>query len=306
MNSEEDNLNPNGQGAAPAEEKKSYGEMGFLDHLEELRRTILYCVLALVIACAVVMVFMRLFAGFLNWPLQMALGNEVRIVEVQPGLHAEVPGGAGEADKVRPEGSAGRQFGLITTSPMAVFSVILQVSFLGGIALALPFILYFIGRFVSPGLTPRELAVLRPGCAAAFTLFLFGALFSYAVLVPASLKASIFFNELFGFQVLWSADRYYGLLVWMTIGIGISFEFPLLLTILVYLGVVEVERLRRYRPHSLVVFLIVGAVVTPTTDPFTFLILVLPMSLLYEVSIWISARVEGSKRHSEANGSVRV
>ena len=302
MNTEEEN--PNDQGATPTDEKKSSGEMGFLDHLEELRRTILYCVLALVIACALVMVFMKLFAGFLNWPLQMALGHDVRIVDLLPGVNGEVPGAQGEVNKAHPEGAPARQFGLITTSPMAVFSVILQVCFLGGIALALPFILYFVGRFVSPGLTPRELAVLRPSCAAAFALFLFGALFSYAVLVPASLKASIFFNELFGFQVLWSADRYYGLLVWMTIGIGISFEFPLLLTILVYLGVVEVDKLRRYRPHSLVVFLIVGAVVTPTTDPFTFLILVLPMSLLYEVSIWISARVEGAKRRREAIGSV--
>lgn len=304
MNMEEENPKPNDRRATPAEEKKSSREMGFLDHLEELRQTILYCVLALVIACAVVMVFMKLFTGFLNWPLQMALGEDMRVVEVQPGFQAEAPVGAGEANAVQSESGAGRQFGLITTSPMAVFSVILQVSFLGGVALALPFILYFIGKFVSPGLTPRELTVLRPGCAAAFALFLAGAFFSYAVLVPASLRASIFFNELFGFQVLWSADRYYGLLVWMTIGIGISFEFPLLLTILVYLGVVDVERLRRYRPHSLVVFLVVGAVVTPTTDPFTFLILVLPMSLLYEVSIWISARVEGrTKRHREAIGS---
>jgi sec-independent protein translocase protein TatC len=304
MNTEEKNPKPNDRRATLAEEKRSSREMGFLDHLEELRQTILYCVLTLVIACAVVMVFMKLFTGFLNWPLQVALGEDMRIVEVQPGFQAGALDEVGETNAVQSESSTRRQFGLITTSPMAVFSVILQVSFLGGVALALPFILYFIGKFVSPGLTPRELTVLRPGCVAAFALFLLGALFSYTVLVPASLRASIFFNELFGFQVLWSADRYYGLLVWMTIGIGISFEFPLLLTILVYLGVVDVERLRRYRPHSLVVFLIVGAIVTPTTDPFTFLILVLPMSLLYEISIWISARVDGrTKHHREAIGS---
>ena len=147
-------------------------------------------------------------------------------------------------------------------------------------------------RFVAPGLTKTELSVLRPGCTAAFALFLSGSAFSYAILVPASLKASIFFNELFGFQVLWSADRYYGLLVWMTVGIGISFEFPLLLVILVYIGILNVAKLKHFRPYSVVAFLVVAAVVTPTTDPFTFLLLAVPMSLLYEASILISQRVE--------------
>ncbi len=270
-------------------------EMNFLEHLEEMRWTLVKCMVALVVGCGLVMVSIKLFAGFLNWPLQVALGQDVEVVRFDAGGQQNAGLSDPRSNEVERIGGERRRFGLITTTPMGVFSVILQVSFLGGLALSLPFILYFVGKFVAPGLTERELVVLKPGCAIAFFLFLFGSAFSFTILIPASLRASIFFNELFGFQVLWSADRYYGLLVWMTVGIGLSFEFPLILVFLVYLGIVNIEQLRRFRPYSVVVFLGVAAIITPTTDPITFLLLAVPMSLLYEISIMISKRVERSK-----------
>ena len=281
--------------ANPADTK----EMNFLEHLEELRWTLVKCFIALVVGCGLVMVSMKLFAGLLNWPLQIALGEDVEVVRFD-GSGSEI-GALPDRDLNLEEGSGKerRRFGLITTTPMGVFSVILQVCFLGGLALSLPFILYFVGQFVAPGLTERELVVLKPGCAMAFFLFLIGSAFSFAVLIPASLRASIFFNELFGFQVLWSADRYYGLLVWMTVGIGFSFEFPLILVFLVYLGIIDIEQLKRFRPYSVVAFLGIAAIITPTTDPLTFMLLAVPMSLLYEISILISRRVERAKSSGE-------
>lgn len=246
-------------------------DMSFLEHLEDLRGTLIRCLVTLFIACFFVMGFLKYFASLLNWPLQIALDENV-------------------------------EEGLITTSPMAVFSVILQVSFLGGFALSLPFILYFVARFVAPGLTKKELSVLKPGCFLAFILFVIGALFSYFVLVPASLKASIFFNHLFGFEVFWTADRYYGLLTWMVMGIGFSFEFPLIVVVLVYIGVINSTQLQSFRPYSIIIFLILAAVITPTTDPFTFLLLAVPMLFLYEISLLVSKRVEG-KRFAETENN---
>ena len=240
------------------------GDMSFLNHLEDLRGTLIRCIVALFIACFFVMGFLKYFASLLNWPLQIALG-------------------------------ANAEEGLITTSPMAVFSVILQISFLGGFALSLPFILYFVARFVSPGLTEKELRALKPGCFLALVLFIIGALFSFFALVPASLKASIFFNHLFGFEVFWTADRYYGLLMWMVMGIGLSFEFPLIIVLLVYIGIIDTTQLQSFRPYSIIVFLVLAAVITPTTDPFTFLLLAVPMGFLYEMSLFISKRVESKK-----------
>ncbi len=242
------------------DDSTSEEEMGVIDHLSDLRATIIRCILSLVFGCAVVMTFLKYFASILNWPLKYALGEEAT-------------------------------HGLITTGPMSVFSVILQVSFLGGVSLSLPFILYFVARFIMPGLNKKELDLLKPGCILAFILFMVGLIFSYFTLVPASLKASLFFNELFGFQVYWSAERYYGLLLWMTVGVGLSFEFPLIVLILVYIGIVNVEQLKTFRPYSIGVFLIVAAVITPTTDPFTFLLLAVPMSILYEVALLLAKRI---------------
>jgi len=235
-------------------------EMNFLDHLEELRGTLIRCMLSLIAGIIVVMLFLKGFAGFLNWPLRYAMGEEL-------------------------------SRGLVTTSPMAVFSVILQVSFLGGFALSLPLMLYFISRFVAPGLTKKEKSILKPGCVLAFGLFLVGCSFSYLILVPASLKASMYFNQMFDFHLFWSADRYYGLLVWMVLGIGLSFEFPLVLVLLVYVGILTPEKLSAFRPYSIVVFLALAAVLTPTTDPFTFLLLAVPMGILYEIALRISRRI---------------
>ncbi len=284
---------PSSSPAQEHEEVESKTEMSFLDHLEDLRGTLIRCSLSFIVACVLVMTFMKYFADMLNWPLQFALGDDVELVE-HPPIYSGVATTAPNPSMTSPTPSGGqkRQFGLITTSPMAVFSVILQVTFLGGFALSLPLMLYFISRFIVPGLNPQELSIIKPACMAAFLLFAVGVSFSYFALVPASLKASIFFNELFGYQVLWSADRYYALLVWMTMGIGISFQFPLVLVILVYVGILDTVKLKAFRPYSIVVFLIVAAVVTPTTDPITFLLLAVPMSILYELAMRVSRRVE--------------
>ena len=78
-------------------------------------------------------------------------------------------------------------------------------------------------------------------------------------------------------------------------GIGLSFEFPLIVVLLVYLGILDTTQLQSFRPYSIIAFLILAAVITPTTDPFTFLLLAVPMGFLYEMSLLISKRVEGKK-----------
>lgn len=238
--------------------------MTFLDHLEELRGTIFKSLVAFITASVLIVVFLSKVASLLMWPLNFALGDDKSMV--------------GE--------------GLVTTSPMSIFVVIFQITFLGGLALALPFILYFVARFIAPGLTRREVALLRPVCVAALLLFLFGAAFAFVILCPATLKASLYFNEMFQFKILWSADRYYGMLTWMTMGVGILFEFPLLILAGIAVGIIDTARLRLYRSHSIVGFLILAAIVTPSGDPITFLLLAVPMMILYEIAILIGVRIE--------------
>lgn len=241
--------------------------MGLLDHLEELRLTVVKCAGALLLGCVVVGVFFPFFAKILNWPLQQAMvGN--------PGLLQ----------------------GLVTNSPMGIFSVLLQICFLGGLALSLPFILYFLAQFIAPALSQKEKHILLPGCIAVLVLFFIGALFSYFLVLPTTLAISIHLNEAFNFQLIWSAPHYYGLVVWMTLGIGMCFEFPLAIIFLSYLGIVSAEKLKNIRRHMVVIILITSALITPGGDPFTLVILAIPLYLLYEVAIWVCSRIEKKRK----------
>jgi len=247
------------------------GEMSFLDHLEDLRGTLLKSLLAFGVAAALVAVFLAQFAEVLQWPYTFAVAD--REIEMS---------------------------GLINTSILGIFSVIFYLMIGGGFALALPFILYFTGQFLAPGLTERELRLLRPACLGAFLLFVLGALFSFSILVPAALRASILFNDMLGFAPLWTAASYYGFMTWMVLGVGMAFEFPLVLMILIHLQILSTAQLIAFRRYSLIIFLCVGAVLTPTTDPVTFILLALPMSVLYEVAI-----IGGRKIERRADGALK-
>lgn len=247
-------------------EEEAPDQMSFLDHLEELRWTLFKSFSAFGVACILIAVFIARFSDLLRWPYDFALSG--RTMEMS---------------------------GLINTSILGIFSVIFYLLIGGGFALSLPLILYFVGKFVAPGLNEKELRMLKPACFLAFILFFLGATFSFFVLVPAALRASIIFNELLGFAPLWTAASYYGLLTWMVLGVGIAFQFPLVLLILVFVEILNKEKLVRFRRYSIVLFLAIGAVVTPTTDPVTFILLALPMSVLYEVAIIGAGRIERRK-----------
>ena len=243
--------------------------MSFLDHLEDLRWTLFKSFISFGVACILIGVFLAQFSDLLRWPFDFAVSG--RDIEMS---------------------------GLINTSILGVFSVIFYLLLGGGLALSLPFMLYFVGSFVAPGLNERELKLLRPACTAAFILFIGGAAFSFFILVPAAMRASIIFNELLGFAPLWTAASYYGLLTWMVLGVGVAFQFPLVLLILVYVEIISHAQLIGFRKYSIVLFLCIGAIVTPTTDPVTFILLAFPMSLLYELAIFGAKKVE--KRQASA------
>jgi sec-independent protein translocase protein TatC len=240
--------------------------MGFLDHLEDLRWTLFKCLAVFLIAIVGVAIFLKGFSAALNWPLERAMQDA--------GMDGQ---------------------GLFMTSPMGVFSVLIQVCFLGGLGLSLPFILFFLGQFVAPALKKEELVLLLPACFAGFLLFLAGAAFSYFFIVPEALKFSIRLNQMLGFEILWSADRYYSLLVWTILGMGFCFQFPLIVYVLVYLRVVSVARLRTARPYMIVVFFFMGALLTPTWDPVTQTMVALPMWILYEISLFLAKKLEAKR-----------
>ena len=252
-------------------EKSDELQMTFLEHLEELRQVLFRSVVAFIVAFIAVAVLFLQVKDVLSAPLEKAMANH----------------GVTEA--------------LVTTGPFGVFSFMLQLGFMGGISLASPFILYFVASFVAPGLNKKEKRVLLPGCIVGLFLFCVGCLFSYFVLIPAALNVSIFLNKLMGFELIWRADRYISLLLWMVLGIGLSFEFPMVITLLVYVGILRQDQLKKFRRYAIVGFFALAAIITPTGDPFTQLLMAVPMWILYEGSIIAAGFIERKrKREYEA------
>ncbi len=234
--------------------------MGFLDHLEDLRWTLLKCAIVFAVFAGLIGWNLRAFSDVLLWPW----------------------------DSVRTEFPQFKS-GLITTSPMGIFTMIINVCIMGGVGLSLPFWFFFGAQFVAPALTRKELKVLVPTCLAALGLFLAGAAFGYFFLVPSTVRVAYEGHAFMGVDPMWTADKYFGLLLWLVLGVGGAFEFPLLIVLASYMGLVEVATLRKYRRHAIVGAFIVSAIVTPTPDPFTQTAFAIPLVLLFELSIWVSA-----------------
>lgn len=239
--------------------------MGFFDHLEELRWVILKCVITYVLFALVIGIFLKEFNHWLKWPLEAAGQN-------------------------------------ITLNTMAVtesFTIVIQLCCLGALVPAMPFFFFFAGQFIAPALTSREKHMVLPVCFSSLILFLMGSAFSFFFLVPSTLRISAELNTMFEFNTLWTPASYYGTLSWLTIGVGISFEFPLVIVLLVYLGMLRVETLRKYRRHAIVAIFVLAAIVTPTPDPFTQTIFALPLYALFEAAIFVGGRVQ-KKRDAAA------
>lgn len=253
------------EAAAPAGARKP---MGFLDHLEDLRMTLIKSAVVFGGFVTLIAYWVDDFAKVLSWPLE-------RVRLDYPKMNTD----------------------LVTNSPMGVFSVIIDICLIGGLVLSLPFILFFVGQFIAPALTKREIKVLLPTCVAAMLLFLGGAAFGYFLLTPSTIRVAFELNQLLGYTVMWTADRYYSLLMWLVLGMGAAFEFPLLIVLAVYMGLIEVATLRKYRRHAIVVIFIIAAVITPTPDPINQSLFAVPLIVLYEIAILVAASLK--RRHKD-------
>lgn len=240
--------------------------MGFLEHLEELRWTLVKCTVAFLAAATAIGYFLKEFNDVLLWPIR-------HVQAERAGLHLE----------------------LNTRSVMESFGIIIDLCGWGGLAVASPFILFFIGQFVAPALTDKEKRLVMPAGVSALVLFTIGAAFGFLLLVPSTLRVSLDINDLLGFSTMWTPDSYYSLLTWLVLGVGLAFEFPLLIVIAIHFGLMRVQTLRKYRRHSVVAIFFIAAVITPTPDPFTQCMFAAPLYVLFELAILVGARVQAKR-----------
>lgn len=233
--------------------------MTFWDHLEELRRVLLRCI---------IVVALFAFLAFL-------FKDEVFFVIFAPKSPHFLPAIFGTSPDVQ----------LINTELTRQFIVHMTTSFYVGIIVAAPYIIFELYRFISPALYENERRYTTPLVIASYFMFMLGVLFSYFILFP------ITFRFLAGYQVdtsiqnLISLESYIDTLTFLSLAMGIVFEIPILSWLLGKLGILHRQTMQQYRRHAIVIILIIAAIITPTSDAITLAIVSIPMYLLYEVSI---------------------
>jgi len=248
-------------------------EMPFLEHLEELRWRLVKAIIGAIIGSILCWVFIdELVRYVLLRPIEIA--------------NASAP-------------QTGSAMNLQNLKPYGLLFLYMEISFVGGIIVSLPNILYQFWAFVAPGLLPRERKYIK--WIVFFTSFCFlgGVAFAYFVMLPSALS---FFVSLStgGIENNIAIDEYMSFVVTVMLGAGIVFELPMVSWFLSRLGLLTPAFMRHYRRHSIVGILIIAAILTPGTDPVSQVLLALPLIALYEISIGISSLAQKKREESNA------
>lgn len=245
----------------------SSAEMPFLDHLEELRWRIIWSLAALVVGVGVAF-FLVLKFNLLLWMQGPML----------PYLH-------------------GRR--LVYTHPGDGFSILLQTAIIVGVVLALPVIIYQVWAFLSPALYQKEKRIAVPVIVGAVLLFIGGAALAWYFVLPMTLKfLSALGDEAFD-QMITVSD-YFGFVTSMVLAMGAVFELPIAILILSAIGLVTPKFLSKYRRHALLASYLAAAIITPGDLFVTSVALMVPLYLLYELSIGLSFLVYRKRQQSAA------
>jgi sec-independent protein translocase protein TatC len=189
---------------------------------------------------------------------------------------------------------------LIYTGLTEAFFVYMKLAFFASLIITCPFILYQIWRFIAPGLLPREKKYVVPFVLSSTLLFLGGVLFGYFVALPPAFEFFVSFNNKY-LQALISFRDYISLFVTFLLGFGLSFELPVFIFFLAKLGIVNAKMLSRQRRYAILVIFIVAAILTPSPDALSQILMAIPLMFLYEISIFVARFVEKQKTTPENN-----
>lgn len=266
-----------------SQNKNSAGaEMSFLDHLEALRWHLVRSAIV-VVALGIALFLMKEFVfdtiilgpkhtGFLTYRLMCRFSHLI---------------GAGDNLCIN-----SIPFSLINTELAGQFTMHMWIAFVGGLIIAFPYVLFEIWRFIKPALSNIERNSTTGFVFFSSVLFLSGVLFSYFMIVPLTI------NFLGSYQVsseisnTITLDSYISTVTTLTLATGLVFELPIVVYFLTRFGIISPAFMRQYRKHAVVVILIVGAIITPSPDISSQLLVSIPLYMLYELSIFVSKYVE--------------
>jgi sec-independent protein translocase protein TatC len=260
---------PSGSEGAPRTDEK---RMSFLEHLSELRVRLRNAALAFLVATIASFIFVEHYFDWLTRPIRLGLRQ------------------------------AGHEMNFYARSLTEPFWVYMKLAIVGGVLVSAPFVFWELWRFVAPGLYRKERRIGVLITAATAVCFLGGTIFAYTLMcqpaayyltklcttfagdLPFKLDTMLMMDDVANFQMMTLA------------GCGISFELPVVLSILGWAGVISSRGLLKFNKYAIVLAFVVGAVVTPSGDPFTQTLLALPIFALYNLSILVVWLLERAQR----------
>jgi len=270
--------------------KTEKGEMSFIDHLEELRWHLIKSVIAIAIGAIVVFIYAReIVDKVLFAPADKSFVTYKWLCDFSHWL------GMGDAICL-PGVDASFQSNTMTGQFVSTFTI----AFVGGFVIAFPFIFWEFWKFIKPALSQKELKKTRGVIFWVSLLFFTGVLFGYYILTP--FMVNFYFSYTLSDKIvnLPNFSDYIENLIYTTVGIGVLFQMPLLVMVLAKIGIITGRFLRKYRRHAFVIIVIAAAIITPSTDPFSLIIVTIPLYLLFEASIIVASRIN-KRQEKEKN-----
>lgn len=308
----------------------------FLDHLEDLRWVLIKCGVAVLIGMIICLAAGNSLMSILKWPLERAghvsagtnqflrlqIGTNLlgtfrmatnrygdfdfgsnklvtfQMVPIEIGTNRvlaleSIQNAPGDILPKNP-------VNLLNLSPAGGFITAFQLAIYGGLVLASPLVIYYVAQFLVPALKKKEKKYVFRGFAIGTGLFLSGVSFAYFVLMPLALAASRKYSEWLGIGAdQWTAEQFISFTCKFMLGMGLGFEMPVILLVLVKLGILDYQKLAGFRRYMIVVNLVLGAVLT-TPEILTQVMMALPLQILYEISVWIAWYWEKRDKKREA------
>lgn len=244
-------------------------EKPFLDHLEDLRKMIVRIAMTLLVSTLVTFCFYDKLFEIIKYPL-WATG----VIKTPEELKAM----------------------LQILTPQEGFLMVMNLSLIAAVILAFPLLLFFLLQFILPGLKPAEKKAIFPAIGIGAGLFLLGACFAFYVVLPKALEFFYTFNESLGMSNGWRLDGYVKFATRFILLFGVAFELPVIVMVMVKLDFLNYKLMSTTRSYAIIAIAIFAAIVTPTPDPFTMLVLAGPLYVLYETCIWLAYFMEKKDR----------
>jgi len=241
--------------------------MSFLEHLEELRKRIIWSVIAIAVAFFACWNYADKIYGYMQAPIMLALAKN----------HLEQK--------------------LVYLNPTEPFNMYMKIGLIAALFVASPFVLYQVWAFVAPGLYKKEKRYVMPFMVLSVGLFLGGGFFGYKVVYPAALDFLIGYGKQFTPMI--TIGEYTDLFLTIIIGLGVVFEMPILVFFLALIGIVSPAFMWKNFRYSILIIFIIAAILTPTTDIMNMCIFAAPMIGLYLISIGVAWLVHPKRRRAK-------